>query len=184
MPWVWSTRRLGWVGSLSWWVGLGRVAENGPMDNSVSVWFNVFIYYACPSVFYYIYLLFNFINQYLLQNSRYTVCNRKKRIEVEEILYFAGDKGSQLRLSERQQRCLSDSQDLRILLEVVTTETARNCLPRRPRQQTIPRTIMAQCLICHSNSKTCKRKDSSKLKNCVSRLNVRICSDSVANNDR
>jgi len=49
-PWVGSTRGLGYwvgsgwveilqfsmgcVGSLSWWVGLGRVTENGPTDNS------------------------------------------------------------------------------------------------------------------------------------------------------
>jgi len=26
---------LGWVGSVSWWVGLDRVIQNGPMDNSV-----------------------------------------------------------------------------------------------------------------------------------------------------
>ena len=31
-PWV----GLGWVGSVSWWVGLDRVTQNGPTDNSES----------------------------------------------------------------------------------------------------------------------------------------------------
>ena len=29
---------LGWVGSLSWWVGLGRVTENGPTGKSALSW--------------------------------------------------------------------------------------------------------------------------------------------------
>ena len=28
---------LDWVGSVNWWVGLGRVTENGPIDNSGQV---------------------------------------------------------------------------------------------------------------------------------------------------
>ena len=40
LDWVWlgptfpTCNGSGWVGSVSWWVGLDRVTQNGPMDNS------------------------------------------------------------------------------------------------------------------------------------------------------
>ena len=33
-PTIFTCSGLGWVGSDSWWVGLDRVTQNGPMDNS------------------------------------------------------------------------------------------------------------------------------------------------------